>query len=462
MRRLFAALTLTAVFATSACGSSDSSGAAPPASPPPSWHVSGGFVRDPDGRAVLARGMNLAGAHKKPPFFGYHQPVDYARVHDDWGMSALRFLVSWAAIEPEKGVYDETYLDEVAKRMQWAKDAGLLVILDMHQDVFGLGFDGNGAPLWACDASRYATYQPQESWFFNYLTKEVTACFDDFYASAELRAHYAGAWRKLAERVVQFDNVIGFDPMNEPFWGSAPMATFERDTLQPFYEEVTVELRKAAPHWIGFFEPATTKNIGMATSLEPFHVPNVVYAPHGYDVSAEQKQSFSPDGRDAYLKKLKVLADDAAELGVPLWIGEYGGIATSSGIDVYMDTAYEAAGSMAAANMYWSYDKGDGYGPLGSDGSERTLLLDAIVRPYPERVAGDLVSFAHDRTAGVFTTTWKQDPSITAPTIISAPARAFPNGFDVSCAGCESHVEGGRLYVTKAPAGTVTLTLTRR
>lgn len=412
---------------------------------------------------MLARGMNLAGSHKEKPYLGFHQPADYARVRDAWGMSALRFLVSWAAIEPEKGVYDEAYLGEVATRMQWAKDAGLLVVLDMHQDVFGVGFaGGNGAPAWACDASRYASFKPQASWFFNYLTPEVTACFDDFYASAELRAHYAAAWRKLAARVKGFDNVIGFDPMNEPFWGSHAPATFEREVLQPFYEEITTELRKEAPDWIGFFEPSTTKNIGMPTSLASFTVRDAVYAPHAYDVAAEMNQTFNPASKPVFEAKITALADDAKALGAALWIGEYGGIATAKGIGVYMDAAYEAAGSIAAPAMYWSYDKGGGYSPLAADGSEHVELLDAIVRPYPERVAGDPIAYAHDRATGTFTATWRQSATVSAPTIVSAPARAYPNGFDVACAGCEHRIEGARVLVTRAPAGEVTLTLTRR
>ena len=99
-----------------------------PASPTPkldpaagTFHVRDGFVRDPQGRALILRGVNLAGAHKAPPYFGFHQPEDFARVSNDWGMNALRFLVTWAAIEPQKGVYDDAYLDEVGKRMDWAQ-----------------------------------------------------------------------------------------------------------------------------------------------------------------------------------------------------------------------------------------------------------------------------------------------------------------------------------------------------
>ena len=71
-------------------------------------------------------------------------PTAYAR---DWGMNAVRLLTTWAAVEPEQGVYDEAYLDALAERLDWAKDAGLHVVLDMHQDVYGEGFGFDGAAL---------------------------------------------------------------------------------------------------------------------------------------------------------------------------------------------------------------------------------------------------------------------------------------------------------------------------
>src|SRR5262249_53067895 len=131
----------------------------------PAWSVRGGFLRDAQGRAVILRGANVSGKNKNPPFFDFHGPAAFARMRADWGMNAVRFLVEWAAIEPEEGQYDDAYLDAVAQRIEWAQAADLYVVVDMHQDVYGQGFasgGGDGAPLWTCDASNYASFTPTD------------------------------------------------------------------------------------------------------------------------------------------------------------------------------------------------------------------------------------------------------------------------------------------------------------
>ncbi|HEY8087138.1 MAG TPA: cellulase family glycosylhydrolase, partial [Polyangiaceae bacterium] len=115
----------------------------------PAVSVSRGFLRDGQGRALVLRGANVSGKNKEPPYFDFQGPSDFARMRPDWGMNGIRFLVLWSALEPTEGQYDAGYLDAVAERMGWARDAGLYVVLDMHQDVYGLGFasgGGDGAP----------------------------------------------------------------------------------------------------------------------------------------------------------------------------------------------------------------------------------------------------------------------------------------------------------------------------
>jgi len=425
---------------------------------PPRFHVAGGFIRDPQGRAVVMRGVNLAGAHKNKPYFGPHTEADFKRIAGPWGMNGLRFLVTWAAIEPEEGKYDDAYLDQVATRMQWAKDAGLLVVLDMHQDLYGEGFPGgDGAPKWTCDASHYAGYVPTDPWFLGYTNAHMMACYDHLWSTPSLQDHLAEAWRRLAARLVSFDNVIGFDPLNEPHWGSAKISSFEPERLQPFYEKVVAAVRKSAPLWLAFTEPSSSRNLGIPTRLTPFTFGDVVYSPHSYDSTAESGGGFNPAGHDQLVSNVAGLMDEANALNAALWIGEYGGNPDKPGIASYMDAEYQGAGQVSAGQMYWADDRSDGYGTLRPDGTEKAALLDVIVRPFPDRVAGDPVTYSFDEPSSTFTFVYKPNGDLAAKTEISVPSRRYPKGYQVECGGCTFEKTASRLRILTSPKSPMTI-----
>ena len=444
-----ALLVVCALLSGTGCGSSEPSDDAPPKR----WHVAGGALRDPEGRAVILRGVNLAGAHKQAPYFGFHQPQDFARVSGDWGLNHVRFLVLWAGIEPQKGQFSEAYLDEVAKRMDWAAAAGLSVVLDMHQDVYGEGFAGDGAPRWTCDESHYQKFTPTTPWFMNYLDPEVVACVDGFWTGTELREHYVEAWRHVARRLGSHPAVIGFDPMNEPFWGSHSTLSFDREVLQPFYDELAGAIREHAPDWVAFLEPFAGRNLGFATSLTPFAMRDVVYSPHAYDPDAESGKGFEPKKRAAFIGRIAALRADADALGTPLWIGEYGGMSESPGIEAYVDAAYDGTAAVAAGSAYWAYDKSGGYGLLNPDGSEKPQVLAQVARPYPERVAGDLLDWEWDESALRLRVRLRPDSHSDAPTVIRVPPRIYAKGYQVSCGGCVTETLAGEVQLRNVPTG---------
>ncbi len=428
---------------------------------PDHWHVSSGALRAADGRALIMRGANIANAHKSSPYFGFHEQQDFARMRSDWGMNAVRLLILWAAIEPQDGVYDDSYLDEVQVRLDWASQAGLHVVLDMHQDLYGEGFGGDGAPKWTCDSAYYDAYEPISPWFLNYLNENITACVDGFWNSESLQAHYAEAWRRVAARFAAHEAVVGFDVMNEPYWGSTQMAIFEDEKLKPFYERVVGAVRSEAPTWVAFLEPSASRNVGLPTGLTPFSFANVVYAPHSYDRDAESGNGFDEAKRKLLVAEVGELKVEATALGAALWIGEYGGNVDAPGIEAYMGAQYEGIGAAAGSSMYWAYDRDDGYGLLRPDGSEKTELLDLLVRPYPEWVAGDPISYAFDESSGAFSFSWRPDGTIVAPTEIVVPTRVYPKGYAVVCDDCSIEQQTDRLIVnTTSSAQQLTLQLT--
>ncbi len=425
------------------------------------YRVEGGFIRDGQGRAVVLRGANVSGDNKHPPYFGFQTVDDLKKLRSLWGMNAIRFLVSWSALEPAKGTFDAAYVEAVAARIDWAHEAGLLVVLDMHQDLYGEGFGDNGAPRWTCDEWRYEAFKPIEPWFANYFNSSVMACFDKLYTDPVLGEHYAMAWRQLSARLANHPAVLGFDVMNEPFWGSAPVEQFEQTRLQPFYERIVAAVRQDAPSWLAFLEPATSRSIGYPTGLTRPSFDNLVYAPHCYDSGAESGMGFDPRQRQNVLDKLASFRREANAMGAALWVGEYGGMAAAPGFAEYMNADYDGAAATAASSMYWHHGKDNLYGMLAPDGTEKPAAIAALIRPYPERVAGTPSSFAYDEATKTFTVNYRPDRGISAPTVLSVPAAAYPQGAVVECGGCPVQIEEGRISVLSPPEGEV-VTLTVR
>jgi endoglycosylceramidase len=434
--------------------------------PPPPYRVERGAILDASGRALVLRGANVAGSQKQAPHIAAFGRADYARLRDVYGFDSMRFIMTWSAVEPAKGVYDDAYLDAVAERIGWARDLGMLVVLDMHQDLYGEGFaGGDGAPRWACDEARYAAFQPTDPWFFGYLDPNVIACVDALYAEGgEARARFVEAWRHVARRLARDEGIIGFDPLNEPNWGSYSVLDFEADKLAPFYAEVIRAVRAEAPGWLVFAEPSGSRNVGYPSHLPALPFDGVVYAPHSYDAQAEQGEGFDPSRRPAILQYVKDLRAEADAMGAALWIGEYGGMADRAGISAYMDAEYDAAAAVGAGSAYWAFDAEDGgYSLLAADGSTKEELADAIARPYPSRVAGALSSFDFDEASSVLAVRYTPDRGVTTPTEIVVPARAYPNGVAVECGGCDAEIAPGLVRLRTAPNGdAVTVTVRPR
>lgn len=421
----------------------------PPSAPPTptTLTVRDGFIRDPEGRALILRGANVSGRHKEPPYFDFQGAPEFEHLRRDWGMNGVRFLVSWAALEPTRDAYDEAYLDEVVRRVKLATDAGLSVFLDLHQDLYGVGFlGGNGMPRWTCDEANYASYVPKDPWFFNYLSREVTACWDGFWTSRDLQQKYVDAWSHLAARFVNEPRVIGFDPMNEPYWGSIPPDVLEATRLANLYRAVIAAVRVHRPDWLAFIEPASSRNLGLPSHLPPFTEGNLVYAPHSYDGDAEQGRGFNPARREVLIDQLTRLRAEADGLGAALVLGEYGGMADRPHITDYMDAEFAAAGLARAGAMYWDYTRNAGYGLVDENGVDKPQLLTAVARPFPERVAGTPGAWTFENETLTFTFT--PDPAVKAPTLIALPAGTW----SASCEDCTATVKDGVVEVSAVGA----------
>lgn len=187
--------------------------------------VAGSRFIDPEGRHLLLHGVNVVDKSATWAHYDWLDESGYAEIRD-WGFNCIRLGFTWASVEPEPGKYSEQCLAEIEKRVTWAARHGLYVLLDMHQDLYGMKYS-DGAPEWATLTDGQPHVTTGGSWGDAYYTSPaVQTAFDNFYANKPgpdgvgLQEHYAGAWRFIAEHFANNPAVIGYDLMNEPAAGS--------------------------------------------------------------------------------------------------------------------------------------------------------------------------------------------------------------------------------------------------
>ncbi|RVD83859.1 uncharacterized protein DFL_005633 [Arthrobotrys flagrans] len=240
---------------------------------------------DEHGRHILLRGLNVEATAKFPrnapvvgtaefydsdkvsyvgrPFRTVERADEWFRRMAKWGVNVVRFLVVWEALEPKKlGEYDEEYIDYIVAVLEKAREHGITVFIDGHQDTWSRFSGGSGAPQWTfklagLDPKKFratgaaALYTPESEtspkeekpfkspsdrlWPTNYGKFAVLTMFTLFFGGEKwapncltpegenvgtvLRRAYCNAYARLAFRLKHLDNIIGFDPINEPVPG---------------------------------------------------------------------------------------------------------------------------------------------------------------------------------------------------------------------------------------------------
>src|SRR5699024_1200051 len=152
--------------------------------------VDGSVLRDQDGRQRVLHGISLVAKGATPgqgtdedyrrSFYGTWTPADIADLAAR-GFTLVRLGVIWAAVEPEPGHYDESYLDHLGAQLDLLHRAGIAVLLDAHQDLYSQCF-GDGAPPWATLTDE--PFTATDLWSDAYLTEPALhQALDAFWAN---------------------------------------------------------------------------------------------------------------------------------------------------------------------------------------------------------------------------------------------------------------------------------------
>ncbi|NUO50243.1 MAG: cellulase family glycosylhydrolase [Polyangiaceae bacterium] len=434
-----------ALYAGASCDSEPET--QPPPEPAPDVvTATRGVMVDELGRQVVLRGLNArvqglfdvtfadgrVGLEEIPPFTG----DDCAFIAGELGMNHLRLPINWSAIEPERGAYQQAYVDRVLELAAACDAQGVATLIDLHQDAYSKHIGEDGAPLWAIVPPPTELLQgPLTDLEARRTSEQVLTAFDSFFNDREaVQTAYAEMVAWLAGRIVGQPGVVGLEIMNEPY-----LFGFE-DRLDDMNARVGRAAREAAPALTLFFEPNSLRNLTDTADVRtPIPYDDAVYAPHLYvDVFEDGWASGDVQKIRASLEKA---IGEAGEHGTALYVGEFGHGPDEHGL-TYVTACLDLFDEHAVSSAWWVYEEYSqgGWGlydprePGQTRGALREAVADTLARPYPARTAGSLQGFNFD--AGTRTLTARVDAPLKGVNhVIAVPRRVYPSGLVVRCDG---------------------------
>ncbi|HEY5945867.1 MAG TPA: cellulase family glycosylhydrolase, partial [Kofleriaceae bacterium] len=292
----------------------------------------GTHLRDDKGRIAVLRGVNarvegvfdVTFSDGRTPL----EPIPALEAADcrrmrELGLDLLRLPINWSGIEPTRGSYDEAYLARVDAAVRCAGDAGVYVMIDLHEDAYSKEIGEDGAPLWAIEPPPTMLLQgPLTDLGERRTSAQVTAAFATFFDQSDpagLQAAFFTMLDHVAARWANDPAVIGFEIFNEPPVG--------QQDVDPFTFTAAARIRAAAPDKLVFFEPTATRNLFdfAPKASAPFPTENAVYAPHVYTYvfysDPTKLEQLQPADLEASVAATR---EEAKAWQTPLVIGEFG------------------------------------------------------------------------------------------------------------------------------------------
>lgn len=436
---------------------------------------------DAEGRERFFHGTNAI--VKGPPWIPSREGFDPMtsltaedfRMMRSAGLNLIRLGVMWPGVEPQRGVYNETYLQIVTDLAREAASYGIYILADMHQDGLSERFCGEGVPLWAVpkDASfplpLGLPYHGQgkdglptrseckrHTWYEYESAYSSGAAYERLYTNQDNLTNSWGAyWAKVLQSFQGFEGLLGVNLINEPFVGNpytdpglmVPEAA-DRLRLQPAYDVVARHIRAADPDAIIFFPGTTSDRTGRPYT--DFLPQGFQHAPGGKEFADRAVNSFHfyapPQSLDYVKKYFTKRIQDARQLGTGLFL-------TESCCETFFQNVAPVVESLGMSWIHWEWKQffretnatrksEDQNAAFGADktgcggwpynnGVLNMTMLRYLARPYAQAIAGNFTSSSFDPSSGDFGLIFKADPKIRAPTVISVPELTYPDGVEV-------------------------------
>jgi endoglycosylceramidase len=444
--------------------------------------VQGTSFVDAYGRQVILSGFNYVNKDPGVNYLNKDSSAVFGQFHK-WGVNCLRLGLIWDGVEPLPGKYDEKYLDELEQKVKWANEHHVYVMLDMHQDLYSRKYS-DGAPEWAT-LHENLPHQTGSIWSDAYLmSAAVQKSFDNFWANKPasdgigVQDHYIKMWQHIAKRFAKYDNILGYDIMNEPFNGSdanaimplilkeyatmlaeetgkAPPSeqelmmiwaneksrlevlkkltkadkysrildaafevnkTFESTKLQPMYQKAMDSIRVADDRHIIFLEHGYFGNPGIRSSIEPLK---------GKNGEPDKNQAYAAHGYDLLVDTEE--ADSPNNERVEMIFTRINETSKRLNLPVLVGewgafSGSEKSNSTQAARyileLFERFHFGNTYWAYGENLTKCPCFNEALIRTYPQFISGSLTSYSLNRKTGIFTCTWQESATVKAPTVI--------------------------------------------
>ena len=439
----------------------------------------GRWITDQAGRVVVMHGVNLvaktAASRYEPAGLGFG-PRDAAFLRAN-GFNVVRLGVIYQALEPSPGHFDRAYLNSIAGTQALLARNGIESLIDLHDDSWGPRYGGEGFPLWATPSGSSST------------------AWDDFWANdpgpsgVGLQDYYAAAWRYVAARFARTPDVLGYDVINEPNPGALELACLNPiacpldHALTTFYARVLAQIRRVDKRHLVWVEPNLLYDSGGAEQIGSLGDPEVGFTFHVYCVLNAATGGTADLPVVCPLDENLVFqhaAQQSAQTGDALFMSEFGSTPVTALITRVADEADANMMSWAEWTLTTngstdfkttpSLIENEHLPPTGANVNR--AQLDALVRPYPQVIAGTPRSWSYTAASKTFTLSYstaradgRGSFAAGSFTAIELPALVYPNGYRVTVTGATvaSRPRSSQLLLQSRPgAAAVSVTVTPR
>ncbi|CAG8570071.1 3279_t:CDS:2 [Ambispora gerdemannii] len=420
---------------------------------------------DKFGREKFFRGLSVVykGAPYYPVIDKFNATTSFtekdAQILQSVNMNVIRLGVLWAAVEPSKGKYNDTYLDVIRGIVDNCKKYGIYVLLDSHQDVMSEKLCGDGAiglipfPLPISLPPSYKDGNPvicPLNWPALYLSNAVSVAWQNLYDNRNgLLDAFSAQWAYIAQKFKDVDNVLGYEIINEPWAGNIfanpkllEPKTAESTNIQRLLDSVNTAIRKVDDRSVLFYTGVTWDNFGNALSV-----------PGGNNYKNRSALSFHyyklPHITGVEVQFVK-RAEDIKRTGGGQMLTEFDSSWNSGKEVADILNVIQKADKYLVSWIGWQYKDFfsqrlsirpgvSDEGLINKDTGEiRPEMAKLFSRTYPESVAGKTRNFFFNDTDSSFYLVYKIDPSIKAPTVIRVQTTYnYPKGLNITAAPAE-------------------------